>query len=132
MKEITKIDKVYLKNFDVYVSPYLAYAQIQQIINGVKMMSEWAERQINIDIGILYHATDIGKEKIEEIGHEDLLASGIIDEVKANIRNLNQIYEGIEYTESTARALTQIAKQLPELMKQSIEKVKGNGKSSSK
>lgn len=132
MKEITKIDKVYLKNFDVYVTPYLAYAQIQQIINGVKTMSEWAERQINIDIGILYHATDIGKEKIEEIGHEDLLASGIIDEVKANIRNLNQIYEGIEYTESTARALAQIAKQLPELMKQSIEKVKGNGKSSSK
>ena len=132
MKEITKIDKVYLKNFDVYVTPYLTYAQIQQIINGVKMMSEWAERQINIDIGILYHATDIGKEKIEEIGHEDLLASGIIDEVKANIRNLNQIYEGIEYTESTARALAQIAKQLPELMKQSIEKVKGNGKSSAK
>ena len=52
MKEITKIDKIYLKNFDVYVTPYLTYAQIQQIINGVKTMNEWAERQINIDIGM--------------------------------------------------------------------------------
>ena len=122
MKEIKIQEAIQLKDYDVTVNTYLTYAQIQQIVDGVKTMDNWAERQINIDIGILYHATDIGKEKIEEIGHNALLQSGLIDEVKAKVNNVSQIYEAIEYTESTQRALAQILKQLPELSKK-LEKV---------
>lgn len=128
MKEIKNIDKVYFSEFDIFVNPYLTYAQIQQIVDGVKTMDNWAERQINIDIGILYHATDIGKEKIEEFGHDYFLQSGLIDEVKATIKNIGQIYEAIEYTESTQRALAQILKQLPDLTKK-LERVNKFGTS---
>lgn len=122
MKEIKIQESTQLKNYDVIVNTYLTYAQIQQIVDGVKTMDSWAERQINIDMGILYHSTDIGKEKIEELGHDALLQSGLIDEVKAHVKNVGQIYEAIKYTESTQRALAQILKQLPELFKK-LEKV---------
>ena len=122
MKEIKIQESIQLKDYDVTVNTYLTYAQIQQIVDGIKTMDNWAERQINIDMGILYHSTDIGKEKIEELGHDALLQSGLIDEVKAHVKNVRQIYEAIEYTESTQRALAQILKQLPELSKK-LEKV---------
>ena len=121
MKEIKIQETIQLKD-EINVNPYLTYAQIQQIVDGVKTMDNWAERQINIDIGILYHATDIGKDKIEEFGHDALLQSGLIDKVKSKVKNVSQIYEAIEYTESTKRALAQILKQLPELSKK-LEKV---------
>lgn len=121
MKEIKIQETIQLED-EINVNPYLTYAQIQQIVDGVKTMDNWAERQINIDIGILYHATDIGKDKIEEFGHDVLLQSGLIDKVKSKVKNVSQIYEAIEYTESTQRALAQILKQLPELSKK-LEKV---------
>lgn len=128
MKEIKIQETIQLEDYGVTVNPYLTYAQIQQIVDGVKTMDNWAERQINIDVGILYHATDMGKEKIEEIGHDVLLKSGLIDEVKARVKNVGQIYKAIEYTESTQRALAQIIKQLPELSKK-LEKVDKSGAS---
>ena len=128
MKEIKIQEVINLEDYGVTVNPYLTYAQIQQIVDGVKTMHNWAERQINIDIGVLYHGTDIGKEKIEELGHDVLLQSGLVDEVKAHIKNVGQIYEAIEYTESTQRALARILKQLPELSKK-LEKVGKTGAS---
>ena len=38
MKEIKAMDKVYLEEYDVHVNPYLTYAQIQAIVNGVKSL----------------------------------------------------------------------------------------------
>ena len=127
MKEIKKLEPIYLEKFGIEVNPYLTYAQIQQIVNGVIKFDTWAERQQNIELLVLYHATDIGKEIIEEIGHETLLQSGLIDAVFMRVVNTDKIYKAIEYTESVGRALSQIVKILPEKIKE-IEKAVESGK----
>lgn len=116
MKEIKCENKVELLDFGIKVNPYLTYGQIQQIVNAVIKFDTWAERQQNIDMLVLYHATDIGKEEIESYTHDEWLQSGIIDAVKNNIKNYSKIKEAIEYTESTKRALAQIIKRLPEMV----------------
>lgn len=118
MKEIKAMDKVYLEEYDVHVNPYLTYAQIQAIVNGVKGLDNWAEREQNIDMCVLAFATDIPTEKLEEIGHDALLQSGLIHEVDGEIKNLYDVYGAIEYTESTKRALAQIVKALPKYQEQ--------------
>lgn len=81
---------------------------------GVDKNDSWAERQTNIDMLVLFHATDIDKDKLEKIGQETLLCSGLIAVVNNTIENLYQVYEGIEFAESTKRAgikfLTQLSK----------------------
>lgn len=132
MKEIKAMDKVYLEEFDVYVNPYLTYAQIQAIVNGVKNLDSWAEREQNIDMCVLAFATDIPTEKLEEVGHDALLQSGLINAVCGEIKNLFSVYEAIEYTESTKRALAQIIKALPKYQEQLDAVVKKYGKPSTK
>lgn len=132
MKEIKAMDKVYLEEFDVYVNPYLTYAQIQAIVNGVKSLDSWAEREQNIDMCVLAFATDIPTEKLEELGHDVLLQSGLINAVCGEIKNLFSVYEAIEYTESTKRALAQIIKALPKYQEQLDAVVKKYGKPSTK
>ena len=132
MKEIKAMDKVYLEEFDVYVNPYLTYAQIQAIVNGVKSLDSWAEREQNIDMCVLAFATDIPTEKLEEVGHDVLLQSGLINAVCGEIKNLFSVYEAIEYTESTKRALAQIIKALPKYQEQLDAVVKKYGKPSTK
>ena len=132
MKEIKAMDKVYLEEFDVYVNPYLTYAQIQAIVNGVKGLDSWAEREQNIDMCVLAFATDIPTEKLEELGHDALLQSGLINAVCGEIKNLFSVYEAIEYTESTKRALAQIIKALPKYQEQFDAVVKKYGKPSTK
>lgn len=101
---------------DIVVNPYLTYAQIQNIVNAVCKFDVWAERQQNIDILLLHYVTDLTDDEIEQYGHDFLIQSGVIDEVKASVKNLNQVYEAIEYTQSTQRALNQIVKELPKIM----------------
>ncbi len=132
MKEIKAMDKVYLEEYDVYVNPYLTYAQIQAIVNGVKSLDSWAEREQNIDMCVLAFATDIPTEKLEELGHDALLQSGLINAVCGEIKNLFSVYEAIEYTESTKRALAQIIKALPKYQEQLDAVVKKYGKPSTK
>lgn len=127
MKEIKAMDKVYLEEYDVYVNPYLTYAQIQAIVNGVKGLDSWAEREQNIDMCVLAFATDIPTEKLEELGHDVLLQSGLINAVCGEIKNLFSVYEAIEYTESTKRALAQIIKALPKYQEQLDAVVKKYG-----
>ena len=127
MKEIKAMDKVYLEEYDVYVNPYLTYAQIQAIVNGVKGLDSWAEREQNIDMCVLAFATDIPTEKLEELGHDELLQSGLINAVCGEIKNLFSVYEAIEYTESTKRALAQIIKALPKYQEQFDAVVKKYG-----
>ena len=132
MKEIKAMDKVYLEEYDVYVNPYLTYAQIQAIVNGVKGLDSWAEREQNIDMCVLAFATDIPTEKLEELGHDALLQSGLINAVMLEIKNLYDVYDAIEYTESTKRALAQIIKALPKYQEQFDAVVKKYGKPSTK
>lgn len=128
MKEIVKHEPVYLEAFDIHVNQYLTYAQIQQIVDAVKVFDVYAERMQNIDMLVLFHATDMGRENIEKYDHDTLLCSGLIDAVKSKILNFYLIQEGINYTESTQRAMAQIMKQLPETIKplQEVMKKYGN------
>lgn len=128
MKEIVKREPEYLEKYDIHVNPYLTYAQIQQIIDAVKAFDVYTERAQNIDMLVLFHATDMGRENIEKYDHDTLLCSGLIDAVKSRVLNLYLVDEGIEYTESTQRAVAQILKQLPETVKplQEVMKKYGN------
>lgn len=132
MKEIKNIDKVYLDEFDVYVEHYLTYEQIQQIVRSVVTQDDWAVRQQTIDMLLLYHLTDVSKEELEKVGHNELLKSGLIDEVKSVVKNLSQIQEAIDYTQSLPRALKQISDKLPEFRKIIREAVVKNGRTNNK
>lgn len=139
MKNIKGINSVYLEDYDVFVNPYLDYAQIQQIINSIAYLDDWSMRMTNIDMLILLHATDIGKENLEKYTHEDFLRSGLIQDVKKSIKNLSQLHEAIEWTEGSnkmQKAFTSFANQLDklsELSKDYLNKeLKANGKPSKK
>lgn len=117
MKELKAIEPIYLEEFDVHVNPYLTLAQIQKIINAVKIFDTWSEREQNLDLLTLVYATDITPEEIEKIGHESLQASGLIDVVKSRIVNFYKVQEGIDYNESVQRGVNQIVNKLPEIVK---------------
>ena len=124
MKEIKGNQTVYLEDYDVMVNKYLTYAQIQQIANAVVAASvndsddTWANRETNIDMLMLYHATDIGKEKLEEIGHDVLLTSGLIEAVRYCIENLYNVDEAIDYIENNQRAINKLLKSLPKILEE--------------
>ena len=128
MKEIKNIEKIYLDKFGVEVSPYLTYAQIQNIVNAVCKFDTWADREQNIDILLLHYVTNLTDKEIEEYGHIALLQSGIIDEVRNNVKNFNKIYEAISYTESVGKSLSTISKQLPKLFKEAMENASKSSK----
>ena len=124
MKEIKGNQTVYLEDYDITVNKYLTYAQIQQIANAVVAASAndaddtWANRQTNIDMLMLYHATDIGKEKLEEIGHDNLLTSGLIEAVRYRIENLYNVDDAIDYIENNQRAINKMLKSLPKVLEE--------------
>ena len=124
MKEIKGNQTVYLEDYDITVNKYLTYAQIQQIANAVVETSvndsddTWANRETNIDMLMLYHATDIGKEKLEEIGHDVLLTSGLIDAVRYRIENLYSVDDAIDYIENNQRAINKLLKSLPKVLEE--------------
>ena len=124
MKEIKSLGTVYLSDFDIEVNPYLTLAQIQQIANAITKFDVWAEREQNKNLLILYHATNIGKDKIEELGYDLLHESGLIDVVIGIIKNYEDIDKALSYTESFQRMIVQISKELPELTK-SFNKLTG-------
>lgn len=125
MKEIKGNQTVYLEDYDITVNKYLTYAQVQQIANAVVAASmddsddTWANRQTNIDMLMLYHATNIGKEKLEEIGHDDLLTSGLIESVRCCIENLYDVDDAINYIEDNQRAIGKMLKSLPKILEES-------------
>ena len=125
MKEIKGNKTVYLEHYGVMVNYYLTYAQIQQIANAVVSSSaddsedSWANRQTNIDMLMLYHATDITKEELEKVGHDDLLTSGLIQAVREQIKNYYEIFEAINYIEDNQRAIGKMLKSLPKILEES-------------
>ena len=124
MKEIKELDKVYIEEYDINVNRYLTYSQIQAIVNSVKKLDSWAEREQNIDMLVLAFATDVGTETIENYSHEYWLKTGIVENVKAVICNIWQINDALKYEESPMRILTQIAKEIPEFSKKVDEVMK--------
>lgn len=130
MNELKTMDSVHLEKYGVDVKRYLTYAEIQSIVDTTKALDSWAERQTNIDMCVLMYATDMSIEDIERIGHDALLQSGLIDEVKNALYNYVDIMDALEYTESTKRALAQIIRKLPEYTKQLEDVMAKNGKAS--
>lgn len=128
---MVKLEGAKVFDKDITVKRYLTYDQIQFIVNTVCQFDSWAEREQNIDILLLHYATDLSDTEIEEFGHSVLLQSGVIDEVKASVKNYNRIHEAIDYTQSTARAMNQIVKELPKLL-EPLKKVTERGAKSSK
>lgn len=124
MKEIVTKEPIYLDNYDIEVQPYLTSGQIQSIATAVSQFDNWKDREQAVDMMLLYYVTNMGKEKIEEVGHDKLLCSGLIDEVKINVLNFWQIYKAIDYTESFNRMLIQISKKMPDLMAKLEKNVK--------
>lgn len=123
MKELKELDPIYSQQFDIKINQYLSLSQIQKIINEVLQIKNFEERESIIDYLILCYATDIGQSKIDELGPDILLQSGLIDEVKSNIKNLPQLLEGIAYHESAGKALREIAQKLPEDLNEMMKDV---------
>ena len=107
--------------YDIDIHQYLTYAQIQQIVNAVEGESKgndsWSARQTNIDMLILMHTTDVGKEKLEEVGHEMLVKSGLMDCVRGNVINIKEVYNALDYTESLTRAGYKLLKDASKVVK---------------
>ena len=101
---------------------------MQKIIEAVNVQNSWAFRQQNIDMLVLLYATDIGKENLEKFTHDELLASGLIDAVFKNIKNIYQIEDGLRYTESIEQAIVKIAQQVTSFLSDN-EGLKKLGKS---
>lgn len=116
MAIIPEKETTYLDKYDVTVNRYLTYAQIQQIAESTMKFHTWAERQQNIDMLILVHATDMTVEKIEKHTHDELLQCSLIDEVMFHVDNVYRIYDALEYQESTQRALAQILGEINKFM----------------
>lgn len=127
MKEIQKKESVYLEDYGVTVNQYLTYAQIEGIADAVGKFTTWAERMQNLDMLLLVFATDLTPEQVEEIGHETLDGSGLIDAVKETVVNYHKVNEAISYNEGTQRALAQILKQLPSILTPLKKTIKKHG-----
>lgn len=111
----------YSEGYDIDIQRYLTYAQIQQIVNAVVAASKdddsWSARQTNIDMLVLMQATNIGKDKLEEIGHEMLVKSGLVEYVMSNVLNIGEIYMALDYTESLTRAGSKMMTELAKVIK---------------
>ncbi len=112
---------IHSNTYDIDIQQYLTYAQIQQIVNAVEMASKendsWSARQTNIDMLVLMHATDIGKEKLEEVGHEMFVKSGLMDCVRDNVINIDEVYDALDYTESLTRVGYKLLKDASKVVK---------------
>ena len=121
-----------INGVDFEVKPYLTYTEIQSIANAVCKFDTWAEREQNIDILLLHFGTTLSKENIEEIGHDSFVLTGIMEQVRLNIKNFFLVYRAIDYKESTQRALAEILKQIPNFYESLKEINKKYAKSSQK
>lgn len=128
--ELNKIETVKVGDFEV--NRYLTYAQIQQIANSVVIFNTWAERQTNYDMLLLYHVTNIGKEELEKHSHTEWLESGIIDQVKKIVVNIDQIDEAIKYHESMQRIIGEVANEIVKQLKPLAEAIEKYGKTKAK
>lgn len=123
MKELKGLKNKYSENFDIEIKQYLTLAQMQEIINAVLQVETFEERENIIDYFLLVFMTNIEQKKIDELGPDIFIESGLVDEVKNSIKNIDKLYDGIVYHESTGKALRAISKVLPTY----FEEMKKNG-----
>lgn len=132
MIKLTKKETVYLPDFDVHVSTILTTAQIQQIANGVHTSDDWAQREANKIMLVLFHATDIDEETLQSYDFDVIEQSGLAQAVIKEITNYDKIDEALGYMESTNRAVNQILVGVKPLLDKVAEAKKVGNKSSKK
>lgn len=130
MKELQKPERIYIEEFDIYVKPRLSDAEIQQIANNVIKFKTWAERERTMNLMIFIYATEISDEdEINALDYDLMNECGVFNTVWNTIHNAYSILDAIEFSESTLLALSQIAENLPEMLKPIGEVLKRHGKS---
>lgn len=133
MKELQKPERIYIEKFDIYVKPRLSDAEIQQIANNVIKFKTWAERERTMNIMMFVYATEISDEdEINALDYDLMNECGVFNTVWSAIHNAYSILDAIEFSESTLLALSQIAENLPEMLKPIGEVLKRHGKSTEK
>lgn len=130
MKELQKPERIYIEKFDIYVKPRLSDAEIQQIANNVIKFKTWAERERTMNLMMFIYATEISDEdEINALDYDLMNECGVFNTVWSTIHNAYSILDAIEFSESTLLALSQIAENLPEMLKPIGEVLKRHGKS---
>lgn len=130
MKELQKPERIYIEEFDIYVKPRLSDAEIQQIANNVIKFKTWAEREKTMNLMMFIYATEISDEdEINALDYDLMNECGVFSAVWSTIHNAHSILDAIEFSESTLLALSQIAENLPEMLKPIGEVLKRHGKS---
>lgn len=130
MKELQKPERIYIEKFDIYVKPRLSDAEIQQIANNVIKFKTWAERERTMNLMMFIYATEISDEdEINALDYDLMNECDVFNTVWNTIHNAYSILDAIEFSESTLLALSQIAENLPEMLKPIGEVLKRHGKS---
>lgn len=130
MKELQKPERIYIEKFDIYVKPRLSDAEIQQIANNVIKFKTWAEREKTMNLMMFIYATEISDEdEINALDYDLMNECGVFSAVWSTIHNAHSILDAIEFSESILLALSQIAENLPEMLKPIGEVLKRHGKS---
>ena len=130
MKELQKPERIYIEKFDIYVKPRLSDAEIQQIANNVIKFKTWAERERTMNLMMFIYATEISNEdEINALDYDLMNECGVFSAVWNTIHNASSILDAIEFSESILLALSQIAENLPEMLKPIGEVLKRHGKS---
>lgn len=130
MKELQKPERIYIEEFDIYVKPRLSDAEIQQIANNVIKFKTWAERERTMNLMMFIYATEISDEdEINALDYDLMNECGVFNTVWNTIHNADSILDAIEFSESILLALSQIAENLPEMLKPIGEVLKRHGKS---
>ena len=133
MKELQKPERIYIEEFDIYVKPRLSDAEIQQIANNVIKFKTWAERERTMNLMMFIYATEISDEdEINALDYDLMNECGVFNTVWNTIQNASSILDAIEFSESILLALSQIAENLPEMLKPIGEVLKRHGKSTEK
>lgn len=131
MKELQKPERIYIEKFDIYVKPRLSDAEIQQIANNVIKFKTWAEREKTMNLMMFIYATEMADkpDEVNALDYDLMNECGVFNTVWNTIHNAHSILDAIEFSESILLALSQIAENLPEMLKPIGEVLKRHGKS---
>lgn len=131
MKELQKPERIYIEKFDIYVKPRLSDAEIQQIANNVIKFKTWAERERTMNLMMFIYATEMADkpDEINALDYDLMNECGVFSAVWSTIHSAHSILDAIEFSESILLALSQIAENLPEMLKPIGEVLKRHGKS---
>ena len=131
MKELQKPERIYIEEFDIYVKPRLSDAEIQQIANNVIKFKTWAERERTMNLMMFIYATEMADkpDEINALDYDLMNECGVFSAVWSTVHNAHSILDAIEFSESILLALSQIAENLPEMLKPIGEVLKRHGKS---